>query len=211
MPRASWRCSTRAVERGHRIRITVEGEDAQAASSARSGRLIENDFARIPSNVGMRSRQTVCAFFHKGLGAAEVDSESRFLEVADGPDIGLGNLAGCCWRGPSSTLPTTFPRLPRRGCICRGPMSTSSSRGAWSSPRPSKTTSTSCAGSARVSCSPGWRVRLAWAAIWWLSVGFVGWIQPMQFLVGALLLRESVILLRHARNLLDLPAGAHFP
>jgi phosphotransferase system HPr (HPr) family protein len=37
-----------AVERGHRIRITVEGEDAQAALSA-LGRLIENDFAGSPA------------------------------------------------------------------------------------------------------------------------------------------------------------------
>jgi len=42
----------------------------------------------------------------------------------------------------------------------------------------------------------------ALAAIWWLSVGFLGWIQPVQFTTGALLLREGAILLRHARNLL---------
>lgn len=37
-------------------------------------------------------------------------------------------------------------------------------------------------------------------AIWWLSVGLLEWVQPMQFVVGALLLREGAILLRHARN-----------
>jgi hypothetical protein len=39
-------------------------------------------------------------------------------------------------------------------------------------------------------------------AIWWISVRFFGWVQPMQFVAGALLLREAAILLRHARNLL---------
>ncbi len=43
---------------------------------------------------------------------------------------------------------------------------------------------------------------VALGAIRWLSVDFLGWIQPMQFVVGALLLREGAILLRHARNLL---------
>lgn len=53
------------------------------------------------------------------------------------------------------------------------------------------------------------RFLLAWvassagvAAIWWLSVGFLGWVEPIQFVTGALLLREGAILLRHARNLL---------
>ena len=39
-------------------------------------------------------------------------------------------------------------------------------------------------------------------AIWWLSVGFLGWVEPMQVVAGALLLREGAILLRHTRNLL---------
>jgi hypothetical protein len=39
-------------------------------------------------------------------------------------------------------------------------------------------------------------------AIWWLSVGFLGWVEPMLFITGALLLREGTILMRHARNLL---------
>jgi hypothetical protein len=53
------------------------------------------------------------------------------------------------------------------------------------------------------------RFLFAWAlsllglsVIWWLSVAFLGWVQPMQFVLGALLLREAAVLLRHARNLL---------
>jgi hypothetical protein len=42
----------------------------------------------------------------------------------------------------------------------------------------------------------------ALAGIWWIWVAFLGWTGPMQFLMGAMLLREAAILLRHVRNLL---------
>jgi hypothetical protein len=42
----------------------------------------------------------------------------------------------------------------------------------------------------------------ALGAFWWISVAFLGWVEPMAFVVGALLLREAAILMRHARNLL---------
>jgi hypothetical protein len=49
------------------------------------------------------------------------------------------------------------------------------------------------------------------AAVWWLSVVYVGWVQPMQFLMGAVLLREAAILLRHARNLVLFGRGRGSP